>query len=738
MTSARLKNVLWSLATLACAAIAVFAATWFWIHRSTRHPSRAYNVSAQSLREWTPYGGRWTIESDSIHNDSDERGAKLVTGSTRWSDYTLQAELRFDGDHGDMGVVVRSSEEEEGVDAYNGYYAGLRTTDGTLVIGRADYGWLEARAVPMPGGVHAADWYRLTITAYGCSIAAQSENLTTHAVAWTVLEEHPCAVSGRIALRSLATGGRWRNIVVHPADEADYLRIRQHVTATSQPEFPKREAAYNTQQRPLAATRAPAISGSPQTVLPHTPPITRIGDLLELPGDSLQHVVLRGVVTLSSPNLFVQDSTGGVLVRMAALPVLNVGDVVEVSGRAIPGLFSSQIAAAQVRRLWSVTPLPPISVTLSQAASGTYDARYVEVEGRVTGSETSADGKHVLRFTDGIQSFRALEQTRANEHQSPIAIGSYVRVRGICELDQIYTQGLTPFVVLMGSADDAQVLANPPWWNLRHLTVVFSIALLTALLLQVLYFRVERWKSETITKERERLAHEIHDTMAQGFAGLGYQLQGMRRTIKHHDAPESKRLSEQLTTAYQLVRRCHEEASRTISMLAQPSPEIQGNLAAFLKDAAKQVTGEQITTIVRVEGTPFPLPLRVANALMHIGREAISNAAGHSEPTELLLTFCYGPNEIELRVRDNGHGFVYTPGKAGFGILGMQKRAREIGGTLNIITAPDQGTEIRVRAAVHSDRLLHRMVDRLKGLARKRTVVEATTPFSPSAGSTRE
>lgn len=682
-----------------------------------------YKINFQDLREWTPYGGRWNIEGDSIHNDSDERGAKLISGSTQWSNYTLQAELRFDGDHGDMGVIVRSSDEEEGVDAYNGYYAGLRTSDGTLVVGRADYGWLEARPVPMPGGVHAADWYRLTMTAYACFIAAESENLTTHSTASLVLEEHPCATSGRIGLRSLATGGRWRNISVHPADEADYLRIRQHVVQTTQPEFPKREADYNG-LRPIPsstpAAHGPAASGGPRTSLPHTTPITHIGDLLEMPTPALQRVVLRGVVTHSTPYLFLQDSTGGVLVRTMTKPVPNVGDVVEVRGRAIPGLFSSQIDADEVHHLWSVTPLPPISITPTQAASGIYDARYIEVEGRVTGLETSSVGTRILKLTDGVQTFRTLEETRTNEHRAAIAIDSYVRVRGICELDQAYTQGLTPFAVLLGSAEDVQVLANPPWWNLRHLIFVFSGALLSALMLQVLYFRIQRWKSETITRERERLAHEIHDTMAQGFAGIGYQIQGIRRVVKQNDDPESKRVSEQLTMTYQLVRRCHEEASRTISMLAQSSPEIQDNLVTILDEAARQITGDQIRTIVRVEGISVPLPLRVANAFMHIGREAIANAAGHSEPTELTLTFCFGQNDVELRIRDNGLGFDYSSEKAGFGILGMQKRAREIGGTLTIISAPGEGTEVSIRAGLHSQSVVQRLVDAIKNLARNR------------------
>lgn len=718
MPSARFKKILWSIAALACLfAVGTFVLRLRMRSRST-HPSRVFQISAQSLHEWKSYGGRWSIEGDSIHNDSDERGAKLISGSSQWSNYTLQADLRFDGDHGDMGVIVRSTNEDEGVDAYSGYYAGLRTSDGTLIMGRADYGWLEVRPVRMPGGVHAADWYRLTITAYGCLIAAKAENLTTHATVWNALEEHPCAASGRIGLRSMATGGRWRNIVVKPATESDYLRIRRYVAHVSPPEFPKREADYNS-LAPVVPI-APAIASQSQgtaarlPTLKETAPISHIGDLLEMPQSDLQHVTLRGVVTLSNPYLFVQDSTGGILVRSKSKPVLNIGDVVEVRGRARPGLFSSQLDANSIRQLWSGTPLPPFSITPSQAASGAYDGRYVEIEARVTGSESAGNGAQTLNLTDGVQSFRAIARVRPNEHPAPIANDSYVRVRGICELNQEFTQGLTPFMVLLGSADDAQVLAPPPWWNLRHVTLVFGGALLIVFLLQVLYFRVQRWKSEAITRERERLAHDIHDTMAQGFAGIGYQIQGIHTIVRHKDDPESQRVSEQLATAYQFVRRCHEEASRTISMLAEPAPEIQDNLLALLNEAAQQITNDQVSTTVSVEGTAVPLDLRTANALMHIGHEAITNAAAHGQPTELILTLSFGQGGVELRIRDNGHGFHYNAETAGFGILGMQRRVREIGGTLEILSSPGNGTEVCVRVRLRSDKLVQRLIQSME------------------------
>ena len=695
-----------ALATL-IALLALGIGLWVRTRRATLVPNRRYSISAGSLKEWKAYGGTWEILNRSIHNNSAERGAKLVTGSMRWTNYTLKVDLRFDGNHGDMGVIVRANDDEEGVDAYRGYYAGLRTTDGTLVIGRADYGWLEARPEVMPGGVSDKVWYRLTVTSYQCRIAAEAQNLTTLETAWVVLEQHPCVRSGKIGLRSLATGGRWRNISITPATLADYERIREHVAHTVQPEFPTREADYNHLlsliQSKAPQDQVPARPSSPDL------PNTQIGDLLDIPKSQQSDVVLRGVVTLTNPALFIQDSTGGVLVKSPAPRGLNVGDVVEVRGRVQADLYSAMIQSNSIRLLWNGTPVPPISVTAAQAASGAYDARFIEIEGRLISDEIASDGSHDLTLTDGIQTFRTISVHRQDELPRKIQVNSYLRVRGICVLGQAYTKDLTPFVVLVPSGEDIQVLADPPWWNPWHETLLFACVLVIVLLIQVVYFRFQRWKADTIAHERNRMAHDIHDTMAQGFAGVGYQIQGIHKIVSSGDLVDRKLVSDQLRLAYQLVRRCHEEASRTIAMLSPASPPLQDNLLNTLAEAARRISGEQIKTVTRIQGTPVPLPLRTANALLHIGREAVVNAAAHAIPTEIAITLEYGKSLVELIVADNGRGFDYTPDKAGFGILGMQKRARDIGGSLEIRSTVGGGTSVRIRADLQNHSIYHRL-----------------------------
>ena len=111
----------------------------YW-HSPTRGLPYHDSFADSKAEEWHAFGGTWEVVNGSMRNDSDERGAKLLTGSTRWQNYSIEADVMLLGLGGDAGLIVRSSDEEEGVDAYNGYYAGLRTIDNSLALGRAGYG----------------------------------------------------------------------------------------------------------------------------------------------------------------------------------------------------------------------------------------------------------------------------------------------------------------------------------------------------------------------------------------------------------------------------------------------------------------------------------------------------------------------------------------------------------------------------------------------------------------------
>ena len=153
-------------------ASAAWSGRLHWHRAENAVASHTYQLQADRINEWTPFGGSWEMADGAVRSNSFERGAKLLAGSGKWSNYTLTTDIWFEGPAADMGVVIRTNDEAEGVDAYRGYFVGIRSLDRTLVMGRANYSWIEVRPVNIPGGIQSFNWYRLRVTAYGCVLSA--------------------------------------------------------------------------------------------------------------------------------------------------------------------------------------------------------------------------------------------------------------------------------------------------------------------------------------------------------------------------------------------------------------------------------------------------------------------------------------------------------------------------------------------------------------------------------------
>ncbi len=169
---------------------------------------------------WQAFGGTWQVVNGAMQNISDDRGAKLMNGSTYWHNYIVEGDIQLLGEGGDAGFLIRASQEEVGVDAYHGYFAGLRDLDDTLILGRADYGWHEYQAIPVQSGIHTGVWHHLKVLAYECSLVANSTTPNGE-VTTAILQDPACLTNGRFGLQSYSTGAVWRNDEVRPALEKD-------------------------------------------------------------------------------------------------------------------------------------------------------------------------------------------------------------------------------------------------------------------------------------------------------------------------------------------------------------------------------------------------------------------------------------------------------------------------------------------------------------------------------------
>ncbi|WP_433495796.1 sensor histidine kinase [Micromonospora sp. CA-248089] len=189
--------------------------------------------------------------------------------------------------------------------------------------------------------------------------------------------------------------------------------------------------------------------------------------------------------------------------------------------------------------------------------------------------------------------------------------------------------------------------------------------------------------------ERQRLAREIHDTLAQGLAGIITQLQAASAKVPGET-------EEHVARALRLARSSLTEARRSVQALA---PQELGR--AHLPDALRTLTerwseDHGIGARLEVTGTREPLIPAIEVSLFRVAQESLTNVAKHAEASRVGVTLSYTGTEVLLDVRDDGRGFV-TGASTGFGLTSMRQRIRGVGGHVEVQSAPGEGTAVSAR-----------------------------------------
>jgi PAS domain S-box-containing protein len=203
----------------------------------------------------------------------------------------------------------------------------------------------------------------------------------------------------------------------------------------------------------------------------------------------------------------------------------------------------------------------------------------------------------------------------------------------------------------------------------------------------------------SILEERNRMAREIHDTLAQSFTGILAQV-GAANQVLTDDVEAAQA---HLDLIKELARTGLTEARRSVVAL-RPQLLEEGNLQSALHRLIAQTRAAVMDTTLHyeIEGAVYALPIEVENNLLRMGQEALTNAIKHANADEIRVELVYDLDQVCLRVKDNGQGFGIgsIPSSEGFGLLGMSERAERIGAQLTIRSQPGQGTEIVVVVGV--------------------------------------
>jgi signal transduction histidine kinase len=241
----------------------------------------------------------------------------------------------------------------------------------------------------------------------------------------------------------------------------------------------------------------------------------------------------------------------------------------------------------------------------------------------------------------------------------------------------------------------------PHFYQTIWFYVLLTLALL-GLVLLALRMRLLRAEREfrAVLGERNRIAREIHDTLAQGYVGISVQLEVLSELLRLNKVDAA---SKHLDKTRGYVREGLADARQSIwALRSQDSDET--TLPVRIRRLVEQAGGHGLDAQFGVYGAYRSLPPGIEREILRVAQEAIHNVKKHAGATKLSVQFEYHPGEVALEVRDDGSGFEMQPGvpfngqPGHYGLTGMRERAAAIGGSFQVESAPGAGTSVKLRA----------------------------------------
>jgi signal transduction histidine kinase len=435
-------------------------------------------------------------------------------------------------------------------------------------------------------------------------------------------------------------------------------------------------------------------------------------------GLSLHRQRVQGRVTHSARDgaLWLED--GGHALRCQLDPgvVYKVGSLVEASGYLRLRDHFASLLQARVRVLGPPTLMVPTAITPERVAREDLDGRLVSLTGTL----------RKMVFSPQVTSFYLESQGELTEARlygdfpakpdwqegAELALSGIVRVRLEQRREALDTAKVAGFHLHLRGYRDVKVIKPISWWTPQRvgllgiilaigLAVVLSWAALlraqvsrrTRQLAREIEQRVQtKAEHEATLRERNRLAADLHDTLAQSFTAVGFQLQAAR-VHRPHDAA---RADEHLRLATQLLEHGSQDLRRSLRDLRARMLEGRSLSAALLEATQSTVPPVQ----VHADEASDTLPDFLANQLFLFAQEAVSNALKHAAARSIHVDLATVDMQVTITITDDGHGFnsemVKGPSEGHFGITGMRERALRMGGELDLRSGAE-GTAVMLR-----------------------------------------
>lgn len=273
----------------------------------------------------------------------------------------------------------------------------------------------------------------------------------------------------------------------------------------------------------------------------------------------------------------------------------------------------------------------------------------------------------------------------------------------------LYGGALAMLLVLLGAALSLQAHVVAPAYPLSVVILVLMLNVLPTIV-SVLAERERQQRAElesayhgirrhaaiveqlAVSRERNRLARELHDTLAHSLSAIAVQLEALRALLVHNPQGAEQAVADMT----RLARSGLTDVRRAIQELRSDPVQTMG-LQGALREVLSSVEARTgLVTTMTVIGQEPDLTLEEAGAFYRIAEEALLNAERHAAANRLTVTLEQNGTGVRLEVADDGRGFdQHRVGPDRYGLIGMRERAAIIGADLKIVTAPDQGTRVQ-------------------------------------------
>jgi signal transduction histidine kinase len=213
----------------------------------------------------------------------------------------------------------------------------------------------------------------------------------------------------------------------------------------------------------------------------------------------------------------------------------------------------------------------------------------------------------------------------------------------------------------------------------------------------------EQSRQAAVLAERNRMARDVHDTLAQGFTGVIVQLEAANYAISEGDRKDA---DSHLRRAGELARTSLSEARRSVHAL-RPQALEQDDFWQALKGIVKSTTvGTTLQTTFETQGKVPVLPPAWQENLLRIGQEALSNTLKYAQARNFRTHLISTSKELRLELRDDGNGFQLKERHDGVGLTGMRERAEEMGAKLKIVSSRGKGTTVTAILSLSPESML--------------------------------